>query len=234
MTFPAQANLLFQNNSNGTFKEIAAQANVAASNFRSRSVWFSDVNEDRAIDLVLYDLSGKPQLFLNNKDGKFIESHSAPERLPAALPLGESRAYGDFNGDGAVDELIVRANNTVVLNQNETKPAHWLKVRLEGYAVPGKVKSNRLGIGTKVEVRSVGQWERKELHAGNPSGGCDAPEITFNLGNQDRIDFVRAVFPFRSPLDNKGHSRKPCRHSRRAFVGCEFLPRFIYLERKIF
>ncbi len=193
--FPAQGNLLFQNNSNGTFKEIAAQADVAASNFRSRSVWFSDVNEDRAIDFILYDLSGKPQLFLNNKDGKFIESHSVPEGLPAALPLGESRAFGDFNGDGAVDELIVRANNTVVLNQNETIPAHWLKVRLEGYAVPGKVKSNRLGIGTKVEVRSVGQWERKELHAGNPSGGCDAPEVTFNLGNQDRIDFVRAVFP---------------------------------------
>ena len=193
--FPAQANLLFQNNSNGTFKEIAAQANVAASNFRSRSVWFSDVNEDRAIDLVLYNLSGRPQLFINNKDGKFIESHSAPERLPAALPLGESRAYGDFNGDGAVDEWIVRASNAVVLNQNETKPSHWLKVRLEGYAVPGKVKSNRLGIGTKVEVRSVGQWERKELHAGNPSGGCDAPEIAFNLGSQDLIDFVRAVFP---------------------------------------
>ena len=51
--FPAQGNLLFQNNSNGIFKEIASQANVAATDFRSRSVWFSDVNEDRAIDFVL-------------------------------------------------------------------------------------------------------------------------------------------------------------------------------------
>ncbi|MFN8008391.1 MAG: FG-GAP-like repeat-containing protein [Terriglobia bacterium] len=193
--FPAQTNLLFQNNGNGVFKEIGGQASIAAGNLRSRSVWFSDVNEDRAIDFVVYDFSGKPILFLNQKDGKFALSQSTPAKLPKASPWGESRAHGDFNGDGAVDELIVHASNAVVLNQNETRPANWLKVRLEGYAVPGKVKSNRLGIGAKVEVRSVGQWERKELHAGNPSGGCDAPEIMFDLGDQKRIDFVRAVFP---------------------------------------
>jgi hypothetical protein len=81
------------------------------------------------------------------------------------------------------------------LNRNDTKPLNWLRVKLEGYAVPGKMKSNKLGVGTKVEVRSVGKWEIKELHAGNGAGGCDEAEVYFDLGDQKRMDFVRAVFP---------------------------------------
>jgi hypothetical protein len=72
---------------------------------------------------------------------------------------------------------------------------HWLRVSAAGYVVPGKVKSNTFGIGTRVEVRSAGRWDRREIRAGNGMGGTDAPEITFDLGPDARLDFVRAVFP---------------------------------------
>jgi len=193
--FDGQANLLFRNNSNGTFTEMAKQARADAGRHRSRNVWFGDVNDDRAIDFLLFDSQNRSTSYLNNKDGTFSTASLTPVHLPAALPFGESRAYGDFNGDGAVDELILKNGAPAVLNRNDSRPANWLAVRLQGYAVPGKVKSNKLGIGAKVEARSVGRWERQELRAGNGMMGSDVSMLYFDLGDQTQVDFVRAIFP---------------------------------------
>jgi len=192
--FGGQSNLLFRNNSDGTFTEIGKQAGADAAD-HSRNVWFSDLNDDRAVDFLLHDSANRPSIFLNNKDGTFSLASLTPANLPAGLPFGESRAYGDFNGDGAVDELILKNGARAVLNRNNSQPANWLAVRLQGYAVAGKVKSNKLGIGAKVEVRSVGRWERQELRAGNGMMGSDAAVVYFDLGDQAQVDFVRAVFP---------------------------------------
>jgi hypothetical protein len=193
--FTAQPNLLFRNNLNGSFTEIARQAKADGAGHKNTGVWFSDVNDDRAVDFALFDLSGRPATFLNNKDGTFAASAQQPSDLPERALPGAARAFGDFNRDGAVDELVLKNGALAVLNRNETKLANWLTVRLEGYAAPGQLKSNRMGIGAKVEARSVGRWERRELRAGNGSLGNDAPEIYFDLGDQQRVDFVRAIFP---------------------------------------
>ena len=193
--FSGQPNLLFRNNLDGTFAEISHEAKVEGGNHLSRSVWLSDVNLDRAIDLVLFDASGKASVYLNESDGTFALSSQTYRNLPQVPPLGVSRSYGDYDGDGALDELLLSSGVPVVLNRNKAKPPNWLKVQLIGYAVPGKVKSNKQGVGTKVEIRSVGRWDIKELHAGNAVGGCDPTEVYFDLGDQNRMDFVRAVFP---------------------------------------
>lgn len=193
--FISQPNLLFRNNLNGSFTEIARQAKADGAGHKSIGVRFADVNDDRAIDFALLDLSGRPATFLNNKDGTFAASAQQPGDLPERAAPGESRAFGDFNRDGAVDELVLKSGAPAVLNRNETRPANWLTVRLEGYAAPGQVKSNRMGVGAKVEARSVGRWERRELRAGNGSMGADASEIYFDLGDEQRVDFVRAIFP---------------------------------------
>ena len=193
--FPGQPNLLFRNNGNGAFTEVGKQARGDAGQHKTRNVWFADVNDDRAVDFVLFDIKGQPTTLLNNKDGTFAFSNPPLPDLPVPLPLGEARANGDFNRDGALDEIVLKNGMAAVLNRNDQKPTHWLSVSLQGYALPGKVKSNKLGIGAKVEVRSVGMWQRQELHAGNGAQGCDAPEVYFDLGNQPALDFVRAVFP---------------------------------------
>lgn len=190
-----QPNLLFRNNGNGTFTEMAKEAHAAGGDRPTKTVWVSDVNDDRAIDIVLLDGSGRPRVLLNSKDGTFAASGELPAQAPPSLPAGEARAYGDFNKDGAVDEIILRNTGPAVLNRNEQKPQNWLAVTLEGYALPGKVKSNRFGIGTKVEVRSAGRWEWKELRAGNGQMGSDAASLPFDLGEQTSVDFVRAIFP---------------------------------------
>jgi Flp pilus assembly protein TadD len=193
--FSGQSNLLLRNNSDGTFTNITQEAKVTGTGRPSRSVYFSDVNSDRAVDFVLLDSFGKPTVYLNQSDGSFGLVDFALANVPKLPPLGESRSYGDFNQDGSPDEWVVRCGQRAVLNQNEARPVNWLRVQTQGYAEPGKVKSNKLGIGTKVEVRSVGRWELKELRAGNGLAGCDAPEVYFDLGTERGVDFVRTVFP---------------------------------------
>jgi tetratricopeptide (TPR) repeat protein len=193
--FAGQPNLLFRNNSDGTFTDITSEAKADGGTHQTRGVWFSDVNMDRAIDLVLFDAAGKPTVYLNASDGTFALSNQPPSKGPTVPPLGVWLAYGDFNGDGAVDEAKLTNGAMALLNRNDSRPQNWLRVRPDGYAVPGKVKSNKLGIGTKIEVRSIGKWEIKELHAGNGAGGCDEAEVYFDLGDQKRMDFVRAIFP---------------------------------------
>jgi len=192
--FSGQHNLLFRNNRDGAFTEIARRAGVDGNGHKTYGVWFNDIDDDRAVDLVLLDFTGKPALFLNRKDGSFAASGWAGT-IPPVMPAGQSHAFGDFNRDGAVDEIVSRNGEPAVLNRNDVKPANWLTVRLEGHTMPGQVKSNRLGVGTKIEVRTLGGWERSELRAGNGALGCDAAEVYLDLGEHRRADFVRATFP---------------------------------------
>ncbi len=187
-------NLLLRNNGDGTFKEMGHAAGLADAGAPAFRVWFGDVDDDRAVDAVFVDAHGAQRVLRNRKDGAF---EPAPALQVAALPsprLDQARAYGDVDRDGAVDELVVEAAS-VRLRLNQARPARWLTVQARGYAVPGKTKSNRLGIGARLEVRSAGLWERREVRAGNGLGGTDAAEITFDLGQETTLDFVRAVFP---------------------------------------
>lgn len=192
--FERRPNLLFRNNSGGTFTEMGRAAGLADAGAPAWRVWFGDVDDDRAVDAVFVDARGGQRVLRNRKDGTF---EPAPALQVAALPaprLDQARAYGDVDRDGAVDELVVEATG-VRLHLNQTRPPRWITVVPRGYAVPGKTKSNRLGIGARLEVRAAGLWERREVRAGNGLGGTDAAQATFDLGQERRLDFVRAVFP---------------------------------------
>ncbi len=62
-----QRKLLYKNNRNGTFTELAAQAGAALVAERaSRGVAFGDLDNDGDVDVVVNDLDGAPQLLRND------------------------------------------------------------------------------------------------------------------------------------------------------------------------
>lgn len=185
--------LLLRNNNDGTYLETGRASGLADVGVPAFRLWFGDVDDDRAVDAVVVGADGTQRVLLNRKDGTFAGASVAVPPL-ASSRLDEARAFGDVDRDGAIDELLVDPRG-VRLHRNTTPVSHWLTVRARGYAVPGKLKSNRLGIGSRLEVRSPGLWERREIRAGNGMGGTDAAEVTFDLGAESRLDFVRVVFP---------------------------------------
>ncbi|MBI4585038.1 MAG: VCBS repeat-containing protein [Planctomycetes bacterium] len=186
--------LLFRNNRDGTFTEVAGKLKLADPMPLLRGLTCSDLNGDGVVDLLLVDFHGKAHLWLNRLDGGFELSEMVLKEPPPLLPPGESQAFGDYDGDGTLDRLTVKSGAGAALSRNVRRPANWLTVRVRGLCKPGMEKSNRLGIGSRVEVRAVGRWQVKELRAGNGRSGCDAAEITFNLGPVKKLDFVRVFF----------------------------------------
>ncbi|MEW6749709.1 MAG: CRTAC1 family protein [Candidatus Latescibacterota bacterium] len=103
-TYPPQRNLLYRNEGNRTFTEVAAAAEVANPEGRSLSAVWSDLDGDGWTDLyVANDLSDNV-LYRNRGDGTFADvSHAAwVADYRGAMGL----AAADWDGDGDQDLFI--------------------------------------------------------------------------------------------------------------------------------
>jgi tetratricopeptide (TPR) repeat protein len=106
---PAKAgeapNTLWRNNGNGTFTDWTEQTGLGGEG-STRSVLLSDVNNDRAVDLIVTGNKGLPTIYLNPREGKY-PTLSMPDAkdLPPAIGI----ATLDFDKDGWMDLLVTHA-----------------------------------------------------------------------------------------------------------------------------
>ncbi|MDE3182456.1 MAG: CRTAC1 family protein [Bacteroidota bacterium] len=104
LSFPPQRNLLYHNNRNGTFTEVAIPAGVADPKGKSLSASWCDFNNDGWPDLYVANDVSDNVLYLNNGDGTFNEishlAHVADYRGAMGL------AVGDWDNDGDMDLFV--------------------------------------------------------------------------------------------------------------------------------
>jgi cytochrome oxidase Cu insertion factor (SCO1/SenC/PrrC family)/tetratricopeptide (TPR) repeat protein len=110
-------NLLYHNNRNGTFSEVARVAGVGQS-WRSFATWFFDYDNDGWPDLFVASdyasveesmrtylgrprSSGTLKLYRNTRDGKFADVTSAVGLDKSLMPMGAN--FGDLDNDGWLD-----------------------------------------------------------------------------------------------------------------------------------
>ncbi|HEU5410069.1 MAG TPA: FG-GAP-like repeat-containing protein [Candidatus Acidoferrales bacterium] len=93
---PAQ-NEMWRNNGNGTFTEVASQLGLATPT--SYGAVASDINNDRAIDLVMTASAHPPVIYLNPREGPFHSLQSWDSAISEAV----GTASFDFNKDGWMD-----------------------------------------------------------------------------------------------------------------------------------
>jgi glycosyltransferase A (GT-A) superfamily protein (DUF2064 family) len=96
----AGQNLLYRNNGDGTFAEVAAMAGIGAADADSRSAAWGDYNGDGYLDLYVVN-AGPDALYRNNGDGTFI--NVSAEAGISDEASGHAVAWGDFNGDTHLD-----------------------------------------------------------------------------------------------------------------------------------
>jgi Tfp pilus assembly protein PilF len=94
------ANVLWRNNGNKTFTNWTAEAGFDVSG-PTRSATLSDINNDRAVDLVITQAGNAPVVYLNPREGKF----KALPLYDKALKLSPTNGVYvfDFNKDGWMD-----------------------------------------------------------------------------------------------------------------------------------
>jgi len=95
-------NVVWRNNGNSTFTNSTAEAGFAGEG-ATTSVVLSDINNDRAVDLVVTGTSGAPTVYLNQREGLF-------KAMPLYDTAGLAPATGvyifDFNKDGWMDVAL--------------------------------------------------------------------------------------------------------------------------------
>ena len=93
-----------------------------------------------------------PQLFLNQRQGKFSRCRGRSRAADFDQPkVGRGLAYGDFDRDGDLDLLLTTNNGPAYLYRNDQLAGNRsIRFRLVG------TKSNRDGIGAMVRVFAGG------------------------------------------------------------------------------
>jgi tetratricopeptide (TPR) repeat protein len=129
-SYEPERNLLFRNNGNGTFTEVAQELGVANPEGRSLSALWHDFDGDGWLDLYVANDISENKLYLN-RHGKFVDAGRSAwvEEYRGSMGL----AAGDFDRDGDDDFFI----------------SHWIA---QGFALYQSLLSEQKGSPGKSEL----------------------------------------------------------------------------------
>lgn len=198
--------VLMRNNGDGTFTDIADD-NFALTPF-GWGITTADFDNDGDLDLFkvgslpLFGAigpKGSPGQFLIN-NGKHGFSDD-PDAIPVDLRFDYTTglAHGDYNNDGFEDMVVMRhpwrigdsvnPNGHPVFLENQGNRNHWLTIRLTGTI------SNRMGIGSRIEVYSAGlKPQVREVRAGSSFASSESPWPGFGL-DKGLFALIRVHWP---------------------------------------
>ena len=158
---------------------------------------------------------------LENRSGNF---HDVSERTGLSriksLPI-RGLGVGDFDNDGDLDLAInVNGSSPLLLRNEGGNQNNWIAVQANG------TNSNKLGIGTKVEIKSGRLFQKMEVYAGDGFLGGSPPVIHFGLGKRERVDVLRLLWPggvLQSETDQPINQRVELQELDRKGTSCPLL-----------
>jgi tetratricopeptide (TPR) repeat protein len=104
LTSAGSPNTLWRNNGNKTFTDVTQEAGLGGGGPTSAAT-LSDLNNDRAVDLIVAGSGAAPATYMNRREGAFAAAPLSAGRLPPTV----SAATMDFNKDGWMDVLLSHA-----------------------------------------------------------------------------------------------------------------------------
>ncbi|MDH3456199.1 MAG: CRTAC1 family protein [Gemmatimonadota bacterium] len=103
-SFEPERNLLYRNNGDGTFSELAVRAGVSGEPGRSLGAVWADFDDDGWPDLYVANDVSDNLLFWNQRDGTFTDISLAARVADYRGAMGI--AVGDWDGDDDVDMFV--------------------------------------------------------------------------------------------------------------------------------
>ena len=107
----------------------------------------------------------------------------------AHLGMSFAAATADFDGDGDPDLAVVNMDEPVTLYRNDLNVGPRASVRLLGK------KSNRFGVGARLEAKVGGSWQQRWLRPLSGFKSGDEPVAHFGLGAATEIEELVIFWP---------------------------------------
>ena len=177
-------NVLYRNNGDGTFTNVARQAGVADIN-DGGGVAFGDYDDDGDLDLCVANLFGAPNvLYRNNGDGTFTD-------VTAFAGVGDSGnghgvVFADYDNDLDMDILLINQGEANVLYRNNGDGTFTDISREAGIVGPGPTRGVAVGDldnDGDLDIYMANTNRANILYSNNGDGTFS--DITLNAGVGD-------------------------------------------------
>ena len=205
--FSRETNTLYRNNSNGIFTDVTYIAHLGDPSFLKLGFGtkFFDADNDSDLDLFVanghvysivesqsdtLEYAQTDQLFLNMKESSFLDVSEGSGTYFSMKRVSRGAAFGDYDNDGDTDIFVVNLNQEAVLLRNDGgNRNNWLKIETVG------VKSNRDGIGARIEVVTRSHTQIREVQAGSSYLSGHDLRLIFGLGAEAEAKEVTITWP---------------------------------------
>jgi hypothetical protein len=183
-----EADVLYHNNSDGTFTNVSKKAGIEGVRTGFGAVAF-DYDNDGDLDLCVVNV-GKNVFYENNGNSTFSEISKDLEI--AGGGEGQAAAVADYDNDGDLDLYVINGYMQAqqnVLYQNTSRGNNWLFIKLEG------TKSNRNGIGARVTVQTGNRKQARDIIGGSGYASQNTLFAEFGLGVNSTAEKVEVRWP---------------------------------------
>jgi hypothetical protein len=129
-------------------------------------------------------------LFRGVGNGKFADVSREAGPVLSERTTARGACFADYMNDGKVGAFVVNLGGKGTLLHNvSTDTGHWIEIKLVG------TKSNRDGIGARVEVFAGGKRHTAERVGGSGYLSQDDSRLHFGLGAATTIDKLIVRWP---------------------------------------
>ena len=205
--FSRETNTLYRNNANGIFTDVTYIEHLGDPSFLKLGFGtkFFDADNDGDLDLFVanghvystiesqsdtIEYAQTDQLFLNAGESSFLDVSVECGTYFSVKGIGRGAAFGDYDNDGDTDIFVVNLNQKAVLLRNDGgNENNWLKIKTVG------VKSNRDGIGARIEVITRSHTQIREVQGSSSYLSGQDSRLLFGLGAETRAEEVKITWP---------------------------------------
>jgi hypothetical protein len=191
-------NRLLRNVGKEGFEDIGALNGVSQTNaqYVSWGTGIYDFDNDGMPDILIFHgglihlIPQEHTLFRGIGNGHFTDVSRDAGAVLSVRTTARGACFADYDNDGKVDAFVVNlgAKGTLVHNISQTT-GHWVAIKLKG------TKSNRGGIGARVEILAGGKRWTAERVAASGYLSQDDDRLHFGLGPAKSIDTIKIHWP---------------------------------------
>jgi len=155
-----------------------------------------DFNNDGLLDILIFHgglihlIPQEHTLFRGLGKAQFEDISRQAGQVLSVRTTARGACFADYDNDGKVDAFVVNLGSKGTLVHNVSAASgHWIAIRLKG------TKSNRDGIGAKIEVFASGKRWLAERVAGSGYLSQDDDRVHFGLGSANSVDKIVVKWP---------------------------------------